>query len=80
MELSNKHQLREFLAKYDNFILDCDGVLWRGGELLPNVGEYCLEGVFFPWFFPPLSCVSCCFLSYLCVQMTRTLHTSSDLP
>lgn len=30
---------RAFLDRFDNFLCDCDGVLWMGGKLLPQVTE-----------------------------------------
>jgi 4-nitrophenyl phosphatase len=31
---------QQFLASYDNFIFDCDGVLWHGSEILPGAGLF----------------------------------------
>ena len=30
---------RAFLERFDNFVCDCDGVLWRGGKVLDGVPE-----------------------------------------
>lgn len=38
-EITNKQQVEEFLSKYDDFLFDCDGVLWSGSVLLPSVVE-----------------------------------------
>ncbi|KAK9467799.1 HAD-like domain-containing protein [Lipomyces arxii] len=38
-KISTKTGVTEFLAKYDDFIFDCDGVLWQGDVLLPKVKE-----------------------------------------
>ncbi|KAI1617962.1 4-nitrophenyl phosphatase [Exophiala viscosa] len=34
-----KEALGEFIAKYDVFLFDCDGVLWSGDHLFPGVPE-----------------------------------------
>ncbi|CAO1622039.1 unnamed protein product [Sympodiomycopsis kandeliae] len=36
-ELSSAEQYRSLLSKYDVFLFDCDGVIWSGDDLLPNV-------------------------------------------
>lgn len=38
-KIGSKEQVSEFLAKYDTFLFDCDGVLWLGSHLLPSVVE-----------------------------------------
>ncbi|KAF2192536.1 4-nitrophenylphosphatase [Zopfia rhizophila CBS 207.26] len=35
----DKAGLEEFLAKFDVFLFDCDGVLWSGDHLFPKVAE-----------------------------------------
>ena len=35
--LTSAH-LASFLSSIDTFLFDCDGVLWRGGASIPNVG------------------------------------------
>lgn len=37
--LNSKEQAEKFLDEHDTFLFDCDGVLWRGTELLPHVRE-----------------------------------------
>ncbi|EMR08465.1 hypothetical protein PNEG_03293 [Pneumocystis murina B123] len=37
--LITKSDYRNFLSKFDTFLFDCDGVLWKGTELLPNVQQ-----------------------------------------
>ena len=39
LKISSREQVNEFLSKYDDFLFDCDGVLWSGSRLLPNVIE-----------------------------------------
>lgn len=39
VKITTKHQVQEFLSKYDVFLFDCDGVLWQGERLLPHVVE-----------------------------------------
>lgn len=36
-ELSTPEHYRSLLSKYDVFLFDCDGVIWSGDDLLPNV-------------------------------------------
>ncbi|KAI9291124.1 putative 4-nitrophenylphosphatase [Neoconidiobolus thromboides FSU 785] len=38
-QLKTKQQKEEFLNSFDNFILDCDGVLWLGKEVIPGIPE-----------------------------------------
>uniref|UniRef100_A0A060T2T1 4-nitrophenylphosphatase n=1 Tax=Blastobotrys adeninivorans TaxID=409370 RepID=A0A060T2T1_BLAAD len=38
-KITSKKEVEEFLDKYDHFLFDCDGVLWRGNHLLPSVVE-----------------------------------------
>jgi 4-nitrophenyl phosphatase len=37
--LSNKEKRDAFLDKYDNFLFDCDGVLWEGTHMFDGVAE-----------------------------------------
>jgi HAD superfamily hydrolase (TIGR01450 family) len=37
--LSSRHEISTFVDQVDVFLLDCDGVLWRGNELIPGVRE-----------------------------------------
>lgn len=39
VKLETKKQKEDFLADYDVFLFDCDGVLWSGTKLLPKVCE-----------------------------------------
>lgn len=39
LKISSREQVNEFLSRYDDFLFDCDGVLWSGSRLLPNVIE-----------------------------------------
>lgn len=39
IKLTTAEQAEEFLNKYDDFLFDCDGVLWAGSKLLPHVIE-----------------------------------------
>jgi 4-nitrophenyl phosphatase len=39
IKLDNKETVLQFLDSYDTFLFDCDGVLWSGTHLLPNVIE-----------------------------------------
>lgn len=39
VRLTTPQQVEEFLAQYDDFLFDCDGVLWTGNHLLPSVVE-----------------------------------------
>ena len=34
--LSTTEDMIQFVDRYDNFLFDCDGVLWRAGAELPN--------------------------------------------
>ncbi|KAI9311306.1 4-nitrophenylphosphatase [Dichotomocladium elegans] len=38
-KLITKEQRDSFIKKFDNFLFDCDGVLWEGNHLIPGVGE-----------------------------------------
>eukprot|EP01080_Neovahlkampfia_damariscottae_P012482 gene12482-6230_t len=37
--LKEKQDIEQFLNETENFFLDCDGVLWRGKEIIPGVKE-----------------------------------------
>jgi len=39
MEQVDKQNAQQFLDSFDNFLLDCDGVLWRGDHLIPGIAE-----------------------------------------
>ncbi|KAK9365694.1 HAD-like domain-containing protein [Lipomyces kononenkoae] len=39
VKITSKAEVEEFLSKYDNFLFDCDGVIWQGDVLLPHVKE-----------------------------------------
>lgn len=32
-------ELRQFVDRFDNFLFDCDGVIWHGEKLIPGVKE-----------------------------------------
>lgn len=38
-KLASRDAVEEFLSHYDTFIFDCDGVLWRGSEVLKGSPE-----------------------------------------
>ncbi|KAI8146307.1 HAD-like domain-containing protein [Fennellomyces sp. T-0311] len=38
-ELATIEERRDFLDRYDNFLFDCDGVLWEGTKLIPGVDK-----------------------------------------
>ncbi|OZJ02631.1 hypothetical protein BZG36_03840 [Bifiguratus adelaidae] len=38
-KLSGREDLAALLDKYDNWLFDCDGVLWHGNKLLPGIAE-----------------------------------------
>ncbi|GMM37798.1 4-nitrophenylphosphatase [Saccharomycopsis crataegensis] len=38
-KITTKEQVDALLDQYDNFLFDCDGVLWLGDHLLPHVVE-----------------------------------------
>ncbi|KAK9451713.1 HAD-like domain-containing protein [Limtongia smithiae] len=38
-KITTKEEAEAFLDKYDDFLFDCDGVLWQGDHLLPYVRE-----------------------------------------
>ncbi|BFZ60805.1 p-nitrophenyl phosphatase [Saitoella coloradoensis] len=38
-KITTKEQADAFLAKFDVFLFDCDGVLWSGNTLLPKVAD-----------------------------------------
>lgn len=39
IKIENKEQVKSILNKYNTFLFDCDGVIWIGNEILPNVKE-----------------------------------------
>lgn len=39
IKITTAEQVETFLSKYDDFLFDCDGVLWSGSRLLPSVVE-----------------------------------------
>lgn len=38
-KITSSQQVEQFLAEYDDFLFDCDGVLWQGNHVLPRVRE-----------------------------------------
>lgn len=38
-KIASSESAKEFLSNYDTFIFDCDGVLWRGSDVLPGSPE-----------------------------------------
>lgn len=36
---SPSRELRDFADQFDNYIIDCDGVLWKSGDLIPGSKE-----------------------------------------
>lgn len=40
IKIDNKEVASEFFNNYDNFLFDCDGVLWLGSHLLPFTKEF----------------------------------------
>lgn len=39
IKITTPEQAEAFLNQYDDFLFDCDGVLWQGSHLLPNIIE-----------------------------------------
>lgn len=39
MKITSSEQVDAFLEQYDDFLFDCDGVLWSGSRILPSVAE-----------------------------------------
>jgi phosphoglycolate/pyridoxal phosphate phosphatase family enzyme len=39
IQLKDKQQVQEFVNNIDVFLFDCDGVLWHGNQILPNIRE-----------------------------------------
>ncbi|KAH3743201.1 2-phosphoglycolate phosphatase [Pelomyxa schiedti] len=37
MEFLSSGRFRELMSEIDTFVFDCDGVIWRGGQILPGV-------------------------------------------
>ncbi|CAH7674312.1 4-nitrophenylphosphatase [Phakopsora pachyrhizi] len=37
--LENQKDLEEFVEKFDNFLFDCDGVIWHGDQLIKGVAQ-----------------------------------------
>jgi ribonucleotide monophosphatase NagD (HAD superfamily) len=38
-KLENKESIDKFVSQVDIFLLDCDGVLWRGNEVIDGIRE-----------------------------------------
>lgn len=38
-KITTKKQVESFIDKFDDFLFDCDGVLWKGTHLLPSIKE-----------------------------------------
>lgn len=38
-KITTAQQVEDFLDQYDDFLFDCDGVIWKGNHLLPSVVE-----------------------------------------
>jgi 4-nitrophenyl phosphatase len=36
-ELVKKEDFRKFVDSFDTFLFDCDGVIWSGHHVIPNV-------------------------------------------
>lgn len=39
LKVDDGDAIQALLDRYDNFLFDCDGVLWRGSELLPDADK-----------------------------------------
>ncbi|KAH3681931.1 hypothetical protein WICPIJ_007093 [Wickerhamomyces pijperi] len=39
VKLTTKEEIRQLLQDYDNFIFDCDGVIWLGDHVIPGAVE-----------------------------------------
>ena len=37
--MSRRTDFKQWIDNLDTFIFDCDGVLWRGSELIPGISE-----------------------------------------
>jgi len=35
----NLHHVKEWINSIDSFLVDCDGVLWRGNDAIAGVAE-----------------------------------------
>ncbi|KAG5418772.1 pho2 [Candida metapsilosis] len=40
IDISSKETLQHLIDHYDNFLFDCDGVVWLGDELIPGAAEF----------------------------------------
>jgi hypothetical protein len=38
-QLTSQQDINHFIALYDTFLLDCDGVLWHGNSAFPGTSE-----------------------------------------
>lgn len=38
--LTTRAEIAQLTTQYDNFVFDCDGVLWQDGHLLPGTGAF----------------------------------------
>jgi hypothetical protein len=38
IRIHSRSDVTKFIDEFDSFILDCDGVLWQGGQDLPGSG------------------------------------------
>ena len=38
--ISSKQEAERILSKYDNFLFDCDGVIWLDEDLIPGVDKF----------------------------------------
>lgn len=37
IQLETRQQYIDFLSRFDTFLFDCDGVIWHGNDMIPNV-------------------------------------------
>lgn len=40
IKIADKNQAQDVLQEYDNFLFDCDGVIWLDSQLIPGVKEF----------------------------------------
>ena len=43
LKIDSNSKALEFIGSFDSFLFDCDGVLWSGNHIIPNIVEFLLH-------------------------------------